>query len=169
MLIRLFALTLLLLTPAFAQEADSPAPAASTTAMPAAPEDVDRLFGEFWNTANAEGIVSLYEPDAILVGLDGTMVQGTEAIRAAVASFGLGASTIEMNVVNVARPADDLAVLFNRYAIRGKNPDGSPLEITGKAMEVVRRQSDGTWRYTFDHPAAGDGIGWSAPTPAASK
>lgn len=170
MAFRVLFLSLLLLAPAFAQETqDAPAPAAHPARVAATAEQLDVLFAECWNAADAEGMLSLYEPDAVLVGLDGTMVQGTEAIRTAIGSFGLGASKIETKVVNVARPAEDLAVLFNSWTIYTQNTDGTPLVIPGKAMEVVRRQADGTWRYAFDHPVAGDGIGWGAATPATPK
>lgn len=124
------------------------------------------MFGEYWNAANAEGIVSLYEPDAVLVGPDGTMVQGTAAIREAVGTFGLGDSTIDVKVVRIARTGEDLAVLFNQWTLHATHEGGSPLEISGRAMEVVRRQADGTWRFVFDHPVAGDGEGWADATPA---
>lgn len=74
-----------------------------------------------------------------------------------------------MNVVNLARPSEDLAVLFNHWTIRGTNEDGSALEISGKAMEIVRRQADGTWRFVFDHPVAGDGVGWAKAAEAAAE
>lgn len=160
MRLALLSLFILVFAPAFANETGE------APRMPTTPEEVDALFGEFWNAGDAEGLVGLYEPDAVLVGLDGTMARGTEAIRAVVPSFNIGVTKIEMNVVNVARTGEDLAVLFNHWTIRGTNEDGSPLELSGKALEVVRRQADGSWRFVFDHPAAGDGVGWTPPATA---
>jgi len=33
-------------------------------------------------------------------------------------------------------------------------PDGAIIEQRGKAVEVVRRQADGTWRFAIDDPFA---------------
>jgi len=33
-------------------------------------------------------------------------------------------------------------------------PDGQPTAMAGKAIEVVRRQADGTWRFIVDDPWA---------------
>ena len=46
------------------------------------PDDLPRLIVERLNTADVEGIVALYEPDAILVGANGETIQGKAAIRA---------------------------------------------------------------------------------------
>jgi len=46
---------------------------------------------------------------------------------------------------------EDLAVLYNDWSLRA---DGKPAELVGKAMEVVRRQPDGTWLFAVDAPFA---------------
>ena len=42
---------------------------------------------------------------------------------------------------------DDLAVLYNDWTITA-----SGLSLSGKAIEVVRRQPDGTWKFVIDDP-----------------
>jgi uncharacterized protein (TIGR02246 family) len=133
----------------------SPAMAEEIRPMPATPAEVDTFFGKYWNAGDLDGLISLYEADAVLVGQDGTFAAGHEAIRASLEHSGLGQLTIEMNVVQTAGIGEDLAVLFNHWIIRGTGEDGIPFEIPGKAMEVVRRQPDGTWRFAFDHPFVG--------------
>jgi ketosteroid isomerase-like protein len=61
---------------------------------------------------------------------------------------------ITMDVVRVVRAGDDLAVLYNDWRLVGRAADGSPFAMTHKAMEIVRRQSDGTWRFAVDDPYA---------------
>jgi hypothetical protein len=46
------------------------------------PEDLGRFFIERGNAGDVEGLVALYEPDAVLVFLRGQLTTGTEAIRA---------------------------------------------------------------------------------------
>lgn len=120
---------------------------------PRTPEECDRLFAEYASAGDVDGLVSLYEPDGCLTGADGTTALGHEAIRAALAPFAGGDVKMRMNVVKVVRAAD-LAVLTNEWRATGRNPDGSPLAISGRAIEVVRRQPDGTWRFVVDDPYA---------------
>ena len=46
------------------------------------------------------------------------------------------------------------AVLNNDWSLTGKAADGSAIEMKHKAMEIVRRQPDGTWRFAVDDPHA---------------
>jgi ketosteroid isomerase-like protein len=63
---------------------------------------------------------------------------------------------ISVNVFKVVEAGDDLAVLYNDWTTTTKSTDGSYVEITHKAIEVVRRQPDGTWLFVFDDPFARD-------------
>ncbi|KOG56028.1 ketosteroid isomerase, partial [Streptomyces varsoviensis] len=47
------------------------------------PEDLARLFVERANAGDIEGVVALYEPDAVLAFPPGGQTVGREAIRAA--------------------------------------------------------------------------------------
>jgi ketosteroid isomerase-like protein len=38
----------------------------------------------------------------------------------------------------------------------GTDADGEPVEMSGQGQEVVRLQSDGTWKFVIDNP-------WGAP------
>jgi len=118
------------------------------------PADVDRLFGEHVNAADLDALVDLYEADAALAQLDGTAVRGHRAIREALNGLRAAQAKIEMNVVKVVEGGSDVAVLFNDWRMKAVGPDGNPIEMTGKALEVVRRQKNGTWRFVIDLPYA---------------
>ena len=120
---------------------------------PKTPEDCDRLFGEYANAGDVDGLAGLYEPTATFVPQEGEPVSGA-AIRQALAGFEGGNLQIEMHVVKVVRSGDDLAVLYNDWRGTMKGPDGVTVELTGKALEIVRRQPDGSWLYVFDDPSA---------------
>jgi hypothetical protein len=45
------------------------------------PEDLARFFVSRANAGDVEGLVALYEPDAVLAGSGGRIQVGTEAIR----------------------------------------------------------------------------------------
>ncbi len=113
------------------------------------PEDVDRLFGEYVNTGNLDALVGLYEPGAALAFVPGAApLVGTAAIREGLAGFLAAKPRIEMHVVKVIHAGDDLAILYNDWRQTAPEP------LAGKALEVVRRQADGTWRFVVDDPFA---------------
>ena len=116
--------------------------------MPArTPEDVDRLFGEYVNAGDLDSLVALYEPDAALL-LGPEPLVGSAAIRAGLGAYLAMKPRLEMRVVRVVAAGRDLAMLYNDW--RQTAPD--PAE--GHALEVVRRQADGTWRFVIDDPYA---------------
>jgi uncharacterized protein (TIGR02246 family) len=118
------------------------------------PEECDALFARHLNSGNVEGVVALYEPQASLVMEAENVARGTDAIRAAITTFASLRPTLTMHVTRVVRPGEDLAVLYNDWRLTGTAPDGSRLEDSGKAIEIVRRQPDGSWRLAIDDPRA---------------
>lgn len=118
------------------------------------PEECDALFATNINGGDLEGLVALYEPQASLVQQDGTAARGTAAIREGLAGFVAMKPKITMNVTKVVRAGDDLAVLYNDWSLTAKGPEGTPIAMSGKAMEIVRRQRDGTWLFAVDDPFA---------------
>jgi uncharacterized protein (TIGR02246 family) len=117
-------------------------------------EGCDALFAQYLNAGDLDGLVALYEPCASLVQQSGTPASGTAAIRAGLAGFVAMQPRITMNVIRVVRSGDDLAVLYNDWSLSAKGPDGNPIALTGKAIEIVRRQKDGTWLFAVDDPFA---------------
>jgi ketosteroid isomerase-like protein len=57
-------------------------------------------------------------------------------------------------IVKVVQSGEDLAMVYNDWHMSAKRPDGEAVEASGKAIEVVRRQADGTWRFILDDPFA---------------
>lgn len=116
------------------------------------PADVDHLFGERVNAADLEGTVALYEAGATLVASDAGPQVGHDAIRAYLAGLIALAPTIDMGAVRTVALGDDLAVLHHDWHATFKDPNGQPVQMTGKATEIVRRQKDGSWLFLFDDP-----------------
>ena len=120
--------------------------------MPAqTPEEVDRLFGEYVNAGNAEGLVALYERGATLL-TDAGPATGHAAIREWLTGFLTMKPRIEMNVEKVVEGGGDVAAVYNNWKLAATGPDGAAIELSGKATEIVRRQADGTWLFVIDDP-----------------
>ena len=120
--------------------------------MPATePEQIHRLFEQAFNAGDLEGLVALYEPDAVLVPQPGVVVEGIDGIRD---SLGWlldrnGRITVESKLV---LRVGDLAYLSNRWSLTGGTmPDGSAADLEATTAEVARRQADGGWLYVIDN------------------
>ncbi len=109
--------------------------------MPArSPEEVDALFEKALNAGDLEGLVALYEPDATLIPQPGQEAKGRDAIRQALAPLVEGKAQIDLRVERTVRSGDELAATYGVWTMRMGDQ-----ELSGKTIEVVRRQPDGTW------------------------
>ena len=118
------------------------------------PEKCDRLFGEHVNAGDLEALVALYEPGCSLVRRDGSVAHGHAEIRAVLSRLIAMQARMSTEIVKVVRAGDELALVYNDWHMSAKRDDGQPVEASGKAIEVVRRQGDGTWRFILDDPFA---------------
>jgi uncharacterized protein (TIGR02246 family) len=119
------------------------------------PEDMNSAFAEAFNAGNIDDLVALYEPGAVLVPRPGQVVEGIQAIRAALQE--LLALKGQMQSENqYALVQGDIALLRAKVHVVGTGPDGNQIEINNHTAEVVRRQPDGSWLYILDHPYGAD-------------
>jgi uncharacterized protein (TIGR02246 family) len=119
------------------------------------PEEMHAVFSERYNAGDLDGLVALYEPNAKLVSQPGDEVQGREAVRAGLQGFLALMPRIDMTTRYVLA-AGDTAVLSGQWKLTGTGPGGTAAEMTGKSVEVLRRQPDGTWLFVLDLPFGAD-------------
>jgi uncharacterized protein (TIGR02246 family) len=115
------------------------------------PEQAQQLFVQNFNAGNIEGLISLYEPSAILVPFPGEPVSGQAAIREALNGFLALKGQMHLTIERSFR-ADDIALLFSTWVLNGTDPAGNAIELTGQTSDVVRRQADGSWLFVIDNP-----------------
>jgi ketosteroid isomerase-like protein len=82
------------------------------------------------------------------------VARGHAAIRQALSRLVAMRPKLRLEVIKVVAGAGDLAVVYNDWAMSATDPDGTTRERTGKAIEVMRRQADGSWRVVIDDPYA---------------
>jgi uncharacterized protein (TIGR02246 family) len=121
------------------------------------PAGVIRRFSALLSARDVDNAVALYEPDAVFLAEPGRWVSGTDEIRAALERFAALKPKLEGEIESV-REAGGIALVVNRWSLRGRGPDG-PVEMSGRSADVLRRQSDGSWRVLIDDP-------WGAAAPA---
>ena len=122
--------------------------------MPAMkPQDIHALFLDAFNRGDLEGLVLLYEPNALLVTGSGPVL-GHDAIRHAYRHILAHGSGMELKTAMVLESAEGLAVLHGTWTYHlGENA------IAGLSTEVVRRQPDGSWLFVIDEPRTPDRTG----------
>lgn len=126
--------------------------------MPArTPEEVHKLFAEHFSAGDAEAILSLYETDATFMPQPGLTVSGKEAIREALGAFLALNGELKMQPAKVIQ-GDDIALLYSKWTLKGKGPDGNAIELAGQTSDVARRQQDGTWLMVIDNPYGAEGF-----------
>ena len=122
--------------------------------MPAkSPEEWTLCSKKYVNAGDLDSLVDLYEPTATLLAAPGQGATGHDAIRAGLKGFLDGKAVVKLNVTQTIT-AGDTAVTYNDWTGVMTGPDGAKIEMPGKAIEVCRRQADGTWRFAIDDPFA---------------
>jgi len=115
------------------------------------PEDIDPAFAEAFNAGNGEGVLALYTADAAFVVPSGEVVVGPAAIGEALGGFLAMKPTIDLRTERILRTGDT-ALVYSSWTVTGTAADGSPVEMTGNSVVVVREQEDGTWKFVIDDP-----------------
>jgi uncharacterized protein (TIGR02246 family) len=116
------------------------------------PEQVATLFTEYLQTADLDGLVSLYEPNAHFVAAPGLLLIGTVAIRDALRQMIDSGARIRLEPRNIRR-VDDLALVSNTATLTAATPDAKP--VTSTTTQILRRQPDGGWLHILDDPFFG--------------
>ena len=118
-------------------------------------KQVHAVFVERFNAQDADGIIALYEPNAVILPPDATeVVSGHAAIREVLDGFLALKGKMENTIVRVVEQ-QGIAILYSRWTIRGSGPDRTPVTVGGTTADVVRRQNDGRWLFAIDNPFGG--------------
>lgn len=102
------------------------------------PQDLERLLVARQHAGDIDGMLALYEPDAVLDCGEGRLARGEQAIRAVFAEFTDAGRKFAVGAQRPALIRGDLALTSTRM------PDGA---VT---TEVARRQQDATWLWVID-------------------
>ena len=113
--------------------------------MDSRPEEVSKLLVAFLDEGDIDGLLSLYEEDAVFADFEG-VATGLAAIRAAHQAFLDSGLTLTLTDF-VSFEADDLALVHWSWTVG--HSDGTSTE--GTSAEVLRRQPDGSWKFIIDN------------------
>jgi uncharacterized protein (TIGR02246 family) len=115
------------------------------------PEDLNQFFLERANAGDVEGVVALYEPEAVLVGPGRRLIAGTQALRQTYTQLFASKPTFAGETQTAIRNGN-LALTSTRFTISSPGPDGKPMPVKTATTEVARCQPDGSWLWVIDQP-----------------
>ena len=119
------------------------------------PEEMNNAFAEAVSSGEVERVLALYEPmrssrrDPVSVP-----PAWTRSARRSTSWWRSAGTMMSRNVW--CMQVGELALLQGEWHLSGTAPDGSPLELSSRTAEVVRRQADGSWLYVIDHAFGAD-------------
>lgn len=115
------------------------------------PTELMAAFAARLNGGDLDGLMDLYEPDAVFEPEPGATLHGAAAIREALAGL-LGLQPTLTSEVQRVLIAGDIALVANAWAMVGRAPDGTEVRRGGVSADVLRR-TRGRWRVVVDRPA----------------
>jgi uncharacterized protein (TIGR02246 family) len=116
------------------------------------PEEVLDSIVEGINSANIESLMILYEHEACFAVQPDQIAKGQQGIRQSLQGFIDMKGKLELKVKRVLQTSD-LALVISEWSFNGTGTDGNPVNLTEKtAADVLRQQSDGSWRFVIDNP-----------------
>jgi uncharacterized protein (TIGR02246 family) len=115
------------------------------------PEEVLSSVAEGINTGDLDSIMTLYEADACFASQPGQLTKSPESVRQSLRSFIDLRGELDLKVKRVIQ-ASDLALVITEWSFSGTGPDGNSVNMAAKSADVLRHQTDGTWRFVIDNP-----------------
>ena len=123
--------------------------AEQSTALPVKPEEWPLLFEQYLNSGDLDEVIALYEPEARFVAPSGEVLVGHDQMRKVIGKM-IGAKTrLRARVVQAPGGPNRRcrANLRTTMDIREES-----VAISSKAIEVLRRQADGSWKLIAGNP-----------------
>ena len=115
------------------------------------PEELLNRVTECMNNKDLNAFVSLYEPEGSFIDESGENFNGTERIREKIKGYMDMNGKLE-NTIRRIIPAGNVVLAYSDWTFKASGPDGSPVTLSGTAIDVLRKQSDDSWLIVIDNP-----------------
>jgi ketosteroid isomerase-like protein len=114
--------------------------------LPKKAEDAHATLAAAFNTGNVATVLSMYDYEGIIVPEPGKPVTGKEKFQEAIKAILSIKGRMEIKTVYCLQTGN-LAVGRSEWNIT----DGNEVKVSAKGIEVMRQQTDGTWKIVIDH------------------
>jgi ketosteroid isomerase-like protein len=109
------------------------------------PEEICRLFQQYMAEGDIDSVLSVYDPEAVFLNQSGEVKKGEAGLRQELAPFAARKAVFNFDIKQVIQ-SGDIALMHTEWKV------SSPQQMSVYAIEVARRQPDGTWRWLIGDP-----------------
>lgn len=109
------------------------------------PEEICGLFQKYMADGDLESLLNVYDDEAVFLSQSGEVKIGKQEIREALAPLASAKTIFSFNIRQIVH-AGDIALMHSDWQV------SSPQPMFVHAIEVARRQTDGTWRWLIGDP-----------------
>jgi len=109
------------------------------------PEEICRLFQHYMAEGDIDSVLSVYDPEAVFLNQSGEVKKGEAGLRQGLAAFAARKAVFNFDIKQVIQ-SGDIALMHTEWKV------SSPQQMSVYAIEVARRQPDGTWRWLIGDP-----------------
>ena len=114
--------------------------------MPArSPEEICQLFKQAMAQGDIEAVLSVYDREVAFLNKDRKIVRGLDALRRQLEPMVAAKADFDFTIKQIV-DAGDTALMHTYWTVSGPEP------MHVHAIEVARRQSDGSWRWLIGDP-----------------
>ncbi len=124
----------------------------SSEANTGTPAGLMRLFSKRAGEGDLDGLMDLYDADAVFQPEFGVTLTGHAQIRPAHEQFLAMGPKITYTAEPDVLISGEIALVTNFWEMVATLPDGAEMNQGGTSADVVRRQADGTWKVLIDQP-----------------
>ena|SRR5690349_8657173 len=120
--------------------------------LPKNAQDVHSSLAAAYNSGDLNTVMSIYDGRGIIVADPANPASGQEKFEAAVKNILAIKGTMQIKTVYCLE-VGDVAVGRSEWSIT----ENGTTKVAAKGIELLKRQSDGTWRVLIDHAFGAEG------------
>jgi ketosteroid isomerase-like protein len=110
------------------------------------PEEICYLFKQYMAEGNLDAVLSVYDPEAVIVNRAGEVKKGADGLRQQLAPLAAAKATFNFTIKQVVQ-SGNIALMHTEWKVSTPQQ-----QMSTYAIEVARRQLDGTWRWLIGDP-----------------
>jgi ketosteroid isomerase-like protein len=109
------------------------------------PEEICSLFRQYMAEGDIDSVLSIYDPEVVFLNRARETRKGLEELREELAPFAAVKAIFDYKNTQVIQ-SGDIALMHTQWKVSAPEP------MSVYAIEVARRQPDGTWRWLIGDP-----------------
>ncbi len=109
------------------------------------PEEICALFKRYMAAGDIESLLSIYDPDVVFLNQSRETKRGRNELRQELLPLAAAKANFDFSIKQVIQ-SGDIALMHTEWTV------SSPKPMRSYAIEVARRQPDGTWCWLIGDP-----------------